>query len=522
MIRLLSAQNGPMRGTELANALEVTTRSIKNYVQEINRLYGKTIISSSRNGYELNNKSTSLLITATDNEMIPQTTEERAFYIIKQLILNHSTQLELLDLCDIFCVSYSTVKSLIAKMNKMFSAYQLEFLCKNDHLSVKGNESSKRKLISYVINEEAKNSYINLDLLQENFANIDIGQLQAIILNTFKQNNYYLNDFAAVNLLLHLLIMIDRKLNGNELDSGPSSFEVDTAHEAAFLASLQHQLEETFEVRFNDFERFELYMLFKANANFSLASSHDDLKRVVGEEVIQLTQELVEKINSLYMIDLASDAFTTPFALHLNNLIFRASANRSISNPMAQAIKHNSPIVFDIAIYIALDLMDKFSITIDEDEAAFLAIHIGAEIERQTANTNKVPAILVCPDYHNLTSDLLNSLMLNFGNQLNIVYSVASENELRKKWTDCTTGIIFTTIPLVDHYPKTDVLSLSPLNLSAQFPAIQKNIAKNMESYKDQKLRVSFHHFFEEELFTADPNFHHSEEFPGLSNPRCR
>ena len=48
--------------------------------------------------------------------------------------------------------------------------------------------------MSYVINEEAKNSYINLDLLRKNFDSIDIDALQTIIYQTFKKYTYYLND----------------------------------------------------------------------------------------------------------------------------------------------------------------------------------------------------------------------------------------------------------------------------------------------------------------------------------------
>ena len=44
MIRFLSIHNRPMSGKELANALKVTPRSIKNYVHEINGLYGLSLI----------------------------------------------------------------------------------------------------------------------------------------------------------------------------------------------------------------------------------------------------------------------------------------------------------------------------------------------------------------------------------------------------------------------------------------------------------------------------------------------
>ena len=54
MMRYLSHQTKPMTSNEIANALNLSSRSIKNYVHEINDYYGKNIISSSRNGYSLN------------------------------------------------------------------------------------------------------------------------------------------------------------------------------------------------------------------------------------------------------------------------------------------------------------------------------------------------------------------------------------------------------------------------------------------------------------------------------------
>lgn len=176
--------------------------------------------------------------------------------------------------------------------------------------------------MSYVINEEAKNSYINLDLLRKNFDSIDIDALQTIIYQTFKKYTYYLNDFAALNLLLHLLIMIDRELNGKELDSGQTDFTFTSPQEEAFLSSLRQQIEQRFGIAFNDYEYFELYMLFRANANFSLDVSGTALKNAVGEDVLALTREYVRMIDNLYMIDLSANTFITPFALHLKNLTF--------------------------------------------------------------------------------------------------------------------------------------------------------------------------------------------------------
>lgn len=508
LLNYLSEFNKPIRSAEIANALDISVRSVKNYVHNINSLYGKNIILSSRNGYELNLQNNYSLVLTNSSEQIPQTLEERSFFIIKQLVLNHSAQIEIFDLCDSLCVSYSTIKSIISKMNKTYSSYNLEFYCEHDCVRIKGDEINKRKLLSYIINEESKSSIMNVNVLKNNFASIDVEKLQNIIFTTFKKYNYYLNDFSSMNLLLHLLIIVDRELNGNELNDGQNEVSIDNQDELNFLNEFIAQLETTFEISINKYERFEIYMLFKTNANFSIEDSSKKLKELVGDNIIELIDKYVEDINNIYMVDLSSKAFKTPFTLHLKNLLLRAQSGKYTSNPMAETIKNNSPLIFDIAIYISLDLAERFNIKINEDETAFLAMHIGSEIERQADNKDKIPVAILCPNYHNMADQIMNSLMLNFGNQLNMVGSIHNENDFYT--LNNPVSILFTTIPVTTKIMNTntneplDVVLISPLNLKSQFSIIQNAILQAQEKYRDRKLKVKFNDFFEQSLFVVD------------------
>lgn len=506
LLKYLLSQNKVLTSTELANALKISTRSVKNYVSEINDLYNKKIILSSRNGYEINTQMATSLIIDKENGL-PQTGEERAFYIIKQLILEHTSHLELFELCENLCVSYSTIKSVITNMNKIFSSYNVEFICENDCVRIMGDEKSKRKLISYVIYEESNTSYVDNKQLKECFSEIDIDKLTYILNSSFKNHDFYLNDFAAVNMLLHLVILIDRELNGNPLESGTSDFTIKFAHEQELIHDLCEDLEKAFHIQLNKYEQFEIYMLFKANVNYSLPTNEDDLKRIVGEEVIELTNYYIEQINNLYMIDLSDEAFSTPFSLHLKNLLFRAKSGRYTSNPMAEAIKLNSPIVFDIAIFIGLDIMERYNITINEDEIAFLAMHIGSEIERQNMNRSKIAAVLLCPDYRNMCVELLNKLLLNFGNQIKFIKSVHREEELE----GLDFRILFTTLPLYEEHSFI-CINISPFNLASQYELIQDTISREQDNYKNYKLRTNFHSFFEKDLFVSNPDIEDKEE----------
>ena len=512
LLKYLLGQNKPQTSSEVANALSMSVRSVKNHVKEINSLYGKKIILSSRNGYMINSQISPALLMDDSDKRIPQTWDERAYYIIKQLILGHTSRLDLFDLCDDLCISYSTIKSVISRMNKAFLSYQVEFICKNDCVFIKGKEKDKRKLIGYILNEESGISFMDTKRLKECFQYIDVDKLNQIVISDFKKNSFYLNDFAAINLMLHLVILVHRELNGNSLDSGPSHFIVENEQEQHLLNLLCSDLEQAFLINLNESERFEIYMLIKANASYTLSTNKNNLKEIAGEEIVNLTNYYIEQINNLYLADLSGETFLAPFCLHLKNLLFRMKENRTVSNPLTESIKRNSPTIFDMAIFIGLDLMERYHITIPEDEITFLAIHIGAEIERQNVNNSKISAVLLCPDYQNLCIELSNQLMLSFGNQIKLIGTVHNIDELEiytKKTKEILFKILFTTIPIPEgiHNLYT-VVKLMPFNLNAQYHIIQDALTKHAllyNNYKNYKLRTCFHTYFEEDLTLIHP-----------------
>ena len=500
LIQFISEQNKPLTGNEIATFLDISSRTVKNYIKEINETYDKNIIISSRYGYEINpNFDYSIIIDKEDNT-IPQSFEERTFYIIKRLYSSHGNGVNIFELADELYIGYSTLKNIIAKMNKNFNMYNVNFICDKNTLKIKGLEQDKRRLLSYVINEEAKNSYMNIDLLKNNFDNIDVYKLKEIIVKTYKEHNLYLNDFSCINILLHLLIIIDRELSGNFILQGEHRIYFDNENAKSFYNDVIDKLESTFDLKFNLYTKFEIFALLKSNVNF-LDNKTANILEIVGTDYLDIVNEYVEKINNIYMIDLSSPTFITPFCLHLKNLIYRASRNAFAKNPMASTIRLNSPMVFEVAVFIALDLGNRFNFKLNEDEIAFLAMHIGAEVERQQANKNKATTILICPEYNGLSQMLANSLMINFGSQINLIACINDESELNRF---DSYSLIITTIKLNKSYKGVQVALVSPLNINSQFNIIQDAILKDAENYYNRKLRANFSNLFEESLFFTD------------------
>ncbi|MBQ1286931.1 MAG: PTS sugar transporter subunit IIA [Erysipelotrichaceae bacterium] len=505
LIRILLSSHEGMSGAAIGEKMQITARSVKNYVRQINDAYKQKVVLSSRDGYFLNPQMIPLLSSEQDEEEVPETSQDRIAYIVKQIISSPGSQLDLFDLADELCISYSTLRSLIARMNKIYASYNVRFTSSNDKLTIQGEESDKRKFFTFIINENASSSIVSKETLEAYFSNIDINVLTSIITSTFRDYGYYLNDFAALNLLLHLAIIIDRSLSGSDLNRGNRDLEITDEHEKRFIEALFAKLEETFKFTLNPYEQYEIYMLFKANANYTLVTLEDDLKGVVGTDIIKLTNHYVKQIGELYMIDLSSDTFKTAFALHLKNLIFRASLGKSTFNPMLASIKIGSPLVFDMAIYVAMDLMERYALSINEEETAFLAIHIGSEIERQSINRGKLPCILLCPDYLDIRGRILNELLIQFGNQIDIVHTFSSQDDLSKLTAEENISLLFTTIPLILN-PGCKVIELSPLNIRKQYESIQDVIDELSQAKKNEELKRSFHGYFEKDLFVYDEN----------------
>ena len=92
--------------SEIAHRLNLSTRTIKKYIAELNE-EAENLIEASRKGYKLNKdclaQFRSQLLTQHD---IPQTPEERIHYILIRLLFEkHSSKLSAYELIDELYIS---------------------------------------------------------------------------------------------------------------------------------------------------------------------------------------------------------------------------------------------------------------------------------------------------------------------------------------------------------------------------------------------------------------------------------
>ena len=492
LINYLYTHNEKVTANILSKALNLSIRTIKSYIAELNMNY-PSLISSSNRGYVIDKVKANSLLQYKDD--IPQDYESRCIYIIKKTLLEKQDYIDIFDLCEELFISYSTLKKDIYKMNTSFANFKITFSSENNKLHVGGSEQNKRKLISHVMSEEVSGNFLNLTLLQESFPDYDLDDACTLIKDICKQHHYYLNDFSCVNFILHVTIMVSRINHGNHIINNNELIQVTNKNDEKIAKELCLALEQVFNVSFNSSEILEIYILFKNNANY-INNENENVSLLVSDEIIQITKNIIKNVDEHFFINLDSDNFITPFMLHLKNLKNRLIKNNLLKNPMLDSIKISCPTIYDISTFIAYQLTLSFHENVNEDEIAFIALHVGTEIERQKKEETKVSCLLLCPEYLNITSTLHKKIMMDFGDQLTIQKSISFENEILGNNFD----LLITTVPVLESTNYFTVL-LPPFPMSYEKNKILDAIIRIENTKKSQILTNNLNFYFNAKLF---------------------
>ncbi len=344
---------------------------------------------------------------------IPQNYEERSHYLVKRLMEDNDLQIE--NLSDEIYVSTQTLVNDIKKMNTQFNRYDVSFEITKGAVSLVGKESSKRKLISKIIRDEAKSSVFDINFLEEQFVDYDVEKMSSMIKDIFYKNGFYFNEFNYENLILHIMIIIVR----NDYDDEDNEWEVND-NIRNLTEQIVKMVEENWNINISDNSRNQLQVLLSCHS-INPDAQPETSKNEQERSIVQFVDKLLEQIMDNYGVDLSNDIFKYPFTLHIANLYRRLKNKVLVNNPLGDGIRKSCPTIYEIAVEVAFEIADKWHCEIDENEISFIALHIGGEIQRQQQDKGKQPVALVIQDYHGLREWLYNQMMVNFGSRIKIV-----------------------------------------------------------------------------------------------------
>lgn len=493
---ILRKQTKPISSTTLAQDLHVSSRSIKSHIKFLNEQYDN-IITSTPNGYLINKeKSASMLET-------PLLSENRFLYFTQLFFVKHVQSISIYDVCDELFLSYSSIKLLLSKWNQQNESFHLVLRCKNDEIYLQGKEQDKRRFLTDAIFKEASGHLVDESMLYKHFPQLDILYLKTTLHSIFKEFNCYIHEFGYTNLLLHMSVILDRIRNGNAIQEDIPQINEDVH---PITQRILQELTNHFHTPFNILEQQNMNELIIANINFTQGKNEKELRAIIGDDMYNMTLDIIESINARYDLHLNKETLLFPLSLHFKNLFQRTKQQTTLRNPLLTSIQASCPLLYDCAIFITNYLNLNFDIQITQDETAYLAMHIGADIEHQQKNIKKLRCALLCPDYQQNQQQIYNYLLIHFDSDITLTSVATYETDIEQDDLD----IIFTTI-LMKH-PSEKVLLIAPMKQAIDLKEVYTHIQAQLDRKKMQVLYSSFSTYFSPSLFYYDEEGSNKEE----------
>lgn len=492
LLKILQRSNKPITGKELARQLDVSTRTIINYINRLNNDSKESFILSGQDGYYINR---SAMYEAEEDE-IPQERNQRLYYLLKDLLLSGEEGHDSFDLADEMFISYSLLRKEIADFNNILKPYEVSIVSRNNQLMIEGTETAKRRVMTAFIQKNQGENILNDEKLKTYFTEDIVQPINEIVVRNIESAGAYINEFSRLNLLLHLSIMANRLIIGKELqDAGESA----NRREESVASDIISEVEQKFDIKLNNTEYAQMSSLIRSHihldSNESGAISEDK-----NSELFHFLSETMNQVRNRYYLDFTNEQFLLPFSLHVENLLMRLEKNILIDNPIKESFRSSTPFLYDVALFIINEVKKHYSANgnVSDNELTFLVMHLALELERQKQSSSSVKCLLFLPKYLGIETNLANKIRVHFEDMIDITGIIYSEEEIKKYEYDVLISFVNISVPMTKKY-----IHISPLMTQHDYTVMNEAITALQQEKQLLGFKNVFPLFFREENFTV-------------------
>ncbi|WML37624.1 PRD domain-containing protein [Clostridium sp. OS1-26] len=419
IIMIMQESKDWILGKELAKVMRVSGRTIRSDIAQINNFYEDILIESSvKQGYRINeDKFLSLYIEP--DEIIPQTSEERCTYIIKELLFKQN-EINLISLQNKVFVSDYSIENDIKKIKRMIEPYKsLRLIRSKNYASLVGKEEEKRKLYKQLLEKETKGNLLNLNKIASFYKSFDLIEIKDILEETFKNFNYRERELEFTILIAHIGIAIERIMKNNFIEVDENTEELKNCIEYKIAEAFYKKVAKKIRIEVVEDEIILLALLLLGKK--STEYTNDILKYQMNYSIGDLIEETLIDIKKIFDIDFTHDIeLKNGLTIHIMSLIERYIKNIEINNMYLQELKHKYPLVFEMGVNVCKLLEEKIHINIKENDIAFIAIHLGAACARKNV-TYKCKTVMIYPRNEALSDLCLEKVTSKFGERMEII-----------------------------------------------------------------------------------------------------
>lgn len=441
---------------EISSKQDVTERTIRNDLKALNKTlekYDAEIIKNESGKYKLKINNKNKYSEFEQKELLNfefdySEPDNRSTYIALRLLFADD-YIKLEELMDEMYVSRSSIQNDMKEVRKILCDNDLDLETKPNYgLKIIGSEKNIRNTISSYINEINSNSYLDLSSeIDFMFDKKGLECINDIIIKNIDTSDIKLSDIALNNLVVHIAIAIKR-ININKYFKKKIESDISNTYEFSIANKIVTDIEDKFDIEFPIDEVYYITMHLMGT-KLILKEDSSNINNQ-DQEIIQLAKDIIDKVDSKIQYNIKNDnELLSSIILHLKPAIYRYKNNMNIRNPLLSSIKLNYPFAYEASI-IASDVVEKkLGIKFGEDELGYLAIHLGAAMERAKINKGPIKTLLVCTTGVGSSKLLKYKLDNKFSNLLDI-FSTTELYNAQKVIEEEDIDLIISTVPFTN------------------------------------------------------------------------
>ncbi|MGM0165130.1 lichenan operon transcriptional antiterminator [Enterococcus sp. AZ135] len=383
ILEKLSLEQQPSTAGQLSKELGVSSKTIRNDIQQLNHLFEQPmILSKAGTGFYLNAEKHPFNLPKSDRQ-----STNLSFELLTRLLDQKSC--DFYELADDFFISESTLDRMVKELNELITKNDQQLLIKRKHnqLFIEGDEAAKRRVFTLFLNQEIETNKLSLDNYSDYFDQIDLAKLSKVVFNIHQDEGFIINDFSTISFILHLAVLLERVSKKSYLN--PTQAVLKDSNSRKLTLTMVEKLEESFGVEIPEEEYTYIYRLYSG----SIVSDED----LADKELKGVIEGLLTNIDSIFFIDFTQDEKINDYLLtHVSALYKRSAHKQYLVNPLLDEIKSKFPFIYNVSVYASDFLQEKLNIQFPEDEVAYLSLHFLSALENIRAHKKK-GILLVSP-----------------------------------------------------------------------------------------------------------------------------
>lgn len=409
LIRLLNilANSEGENIKRLSEELDVTTKTVRNEIKEINELLASNNLPNFlvKNGLIINNLTQNQRVNLIDRFALKSQSDfylspnQRLIYLLLEF-LSAKDPVFIVNEQDSLQVSKSTMDSDMRDLRRLVQPYGLRITTDpKKGVRVVGNERAIRAMFEDVLTHEPSvlaffdDSFSNLNSLTTKVNTMisfhDVKFIKKTLLSIFPKSPMINNDNYFRQIILLIIIWIVRVKNQNYVSSDPDDDDISVTSKQSNFVDL---IVKHFHLAFDDNSE-KKYLAF-AIGSFD-SSSDSELIDWTKSQIITLS--LIEWMESSLGFPFSkSENLFERIYKHITALLKRIDQHLNVYNPLGKTIMQSYPKIFNAVDLFFKKNNQKYHINLSNDEIGYLAIYFStaqSEIQQKQAYVYRVAVV---------------------------------------------------------------------------------------------------------------------------------